>query len=223
MTRIVLLCSAVVALGGCQGSNASGAAMAPETEATSLPPIKVDLPPPPSFAASDIPEKYPDGVNTIRGLRRNKMKFCDGQPNQKPAEQCFLNKEVNVRGYLLEVYQCPVCPKGQTCKLCDQPHFFLGDKADTKKEKALMVVDYLAPKQKPPVLTVGKQYDIAGSFSINSPTGFGSSEGLMVFSKMKDDKGQEFLSPALALEEKAKAGEEKAAMENALAAKKKKH
>jgi hypothetical protein len=190
--------------------------MAAETEATSLPPIKVDLPPPPSFAASDIPEKYPDGAYTIRGLRRNKMKYCDVQPGQKPADDCLLNKENKVRGYLLEVYQCPVCPKGQTCKLCDQPNFFLGDKPDTKKEKALMVVDYLAPKQKPPVLTVGKQYDVEGSFAVNSPTGFGSSDGLLVFSKMKDDKGQEFLSPAQALEQKAMAGE---AIEASLAAK----
>ena len=30
----------------------------------------------------------------------------------------------------------------------------LGDKPDTKKEKALMVVDYLAPKQKPPAKPV---------------------------------------------------------------------
>ncbi len=129
-----------------------------------------------------------------------------------------------MRAYLLEVYQCPVCPKGQTCKLCDQPHFFMGDKPDTKKEKALMVADYHAPKQKPPVLTVGKQYDIEGTFSINTPTGFGDSEGLLVFSKMKDDKGVEFLSTALQLEQKALLGEQ---IEAQLAAKreaaKKKH
>src|SRR5262249_35187871 len=105
---------------GCQQSNASGASMA-EPEATALPPMKVDLPPPPSFAASDVPVKYPDGAFTVHGLRKGR------------AEQ--LNKDVKVRGYLLEVYQCPVCPKGQTCKLCDQPHFFIGDKADTKREK----------------------------------------------------------------------------------------
>ena len=109
-----------------------------------------------------------------------------------------------------------MCPKGQTCKLCDQPHFFLGDKADTKKEKALMVVDYLMPKQKPPALTVGKQYEIEGTFAINSPTGFGSSEGLLVFGRMLDDKNVEFLSTALQLEQKALAGE---AMEAAAAAK----
>jgi hypothetical protein len=187
-------------LGACT-SNSSGAIMA-EPVATTLPPIKVDLPPAPSFAASDIPLKFPDGAMTIHGLRKGKAEF--------------LTKDVKVRGFLLEVYQCPVCPKGQTCKLCDQPHFFLGDKADTKKEKALMVVDYLGPKQKPPALTVGKQYDIEGTFSINSPTGFGSSDGLLVFTKMSDDKGVEFISPAAQLEAKAIAGE---AMEAALAAK----
>jgi hypothetical protein len=219
MTRICLFSAAALLFGalGCQQSNASGASMGPEPEATTLPAIKVSLPPPPSFAASDVPEKLPDGAYTIRGLRKNKMAVCEkAAPGQPPPEGCLLNKESKVRAYLLEVYQCPVCPKGQTCKLCDQPHFFVGDKPDTKKEKALMVVDYLMPKQKPPVLTVGKQYDIEGTFAINSPTGFGSSDGLLVFSKMKDDKGTEFLSQAQQLESKAMAGE---AIEAALAAK----
>jgi hypothetical protein len=185
---------------GCS-TNSSGALLS-EPEATALPPIKVDLPPAPSFAASDVPEKYPDGFSSVRGLRKNKAEL--------------IGKEVKVRANLIEVYQCPVCPKGQTCKLCDQPHFFLGDKPDTKKEKALMVVDYLMPKQKPPALTVGKQYDLEGTFSINSPTGFGSSDGLLVFGKMKDDAGVEFLSTALQLQQKAMAGE---AIEAALAAK----
>src|SRR5438874_6790177 len=149
--------------------NSSGASMA-EPEATALPPIKVDLPPAPSFAASDVPEKYPDGFYSVRGLRKNKG--------------ALMSKEVKVRANLLEVYQCPVCPKGQTCKLCDQPHFFVGDKPDTKKEKSLMVVDYLMPRQKPPALTVGKQYEISGTFSINSPAGFGSSDGLLVFGRL---------------------------------------
>ena len=190
MSRFALLGSLLL-FGACSG-NSSGATMA-EPEATALPPIKVDLPPPPSFAASDIPEKNPDGTFTIRGLRKKK------------ADN--LNKVVKVKGYLLEVYQCPKCPKKQTCKLCDQPHFFMGDKPDTKKEKALMVVDYLEPKEKPPALTVGKQYDISGTFAINSPTGFGASDGLLVFDSMTDDKGKLFESPAKALEEKALKGE----------------
>lgn len=201
MSRIALLGGLVLSFAACS-NNSSGATLTEPGEATALPPIKVDLPPPPTFAASDIPEKNPDGTFTIRGLRKHK------------ADN--LQKQVKVKGYLLEVYQCPKCPKHQTCKLCDQPHFFIGDKPDTKKEKALMVVDYLGPKEKPPALTVGKQYDIEGTFAINSPTGFGASDGLLIFDKMTDDKGKEFVSPAIALEEKARAGE---AIEAALAAK----
>jgi hypothetical protein len=207
MSRIALVGS-LLFFGACGGSS-SGATMA-EPQATALPPIKVDLPPPPSFAASDIPEKNPDGTFTVRGLRK-----------KKPEN---LNKEIKVKAYLLEVYQCPKCPKGQTCKLCDQPHFFMGDKPDTKKEKALMIVDYLAPKQKPPALTVGKQYDVAGTFAINSPTGFGSSDGLVVFDSMTDDKGVAFQSPAKALEEKALKGEaQEQALEQKRQAAMKKH
>ena len=198
MTKILPLLLLVT---GCT-TNSSGASLGQETEATALPPIKVDLPPPPSFAASDVPEKTPEGSWSIRGVRKNRA--------------TTLNQKVKVKGFLLEVYQCPVCPKGQTCKLCDQPHFFLGDKADTKKEKALMVVDYLMPKQKPPALTVGKQYDVEGTFNINSPTGFGSSEGLLIFSKMVDDKGVELMGTAEQLEKNALAGE---AIEAALAKK----
>ncbi len=201
MTKTLALVVPWLLAAGCT-SNSSGASLGTESEATALPPIKVDLPPPPSFAASDIPEKTPEGDWSIRGVRKNRA--------------TTLNQKAKVKGFLLEVYQCPVCPKGQTCKLCDQPHFFLGDKADTKKEKSLMVVDYLMPKQKPPVLTVGKQYEVEGSFSINSPTGFGASDGLLIFSKLTDDKGTVFMGTAEQLEQKAMAGE---AIEAAFAAK----
>lgn len=176
---------------GCGGSS-SGASLGADPS-NALPPIKVDLPPQPAFTPPDVPIKSPEGVYSIYGVRKEKAKT--------------LGTDLKVKGYLLEVYQCPVCPKGQTCKACDQPHFFLGDKPDTKKEKALMVVDYLGQKQKPPALTVGKQYEVAGSFNINSPTGFGSSDGLMVFGKMLDDKNVEFISPSAKLEQKALQGE----------------
>jgi hypothetical protein len=178
-------------LAGC--SSSSGGAMLGGEEATALPPIKVDLPPPPSFADENQPREYPDGTVSIFGLRK--------------AIDKYLGKEVKVKAFLLEVYQCPPCPKKQTCKLCDQPNFFISDKADGKKEKALMVVDYLMPKQKPPVMTVGKQYTIDGTFARNSPTGFASADGLLQFGKMVDDSGKEFLSPAAELEAKALAGE----------------
>lgn len=182
-------------IAGCQ-NNPSGSILGSE-EASPLPSIKVDLPPPPSFSDQDLPLVHPDGTPTVFGLRKQQQKY--------------LNKEVKVKAYLLEVYQCPKCPKGQTCRLCDQPHFFLSDSPNGKKEKALMVVDYLMPKQKPPVLTVGKQYDVEGTFAVNSPTGFASSDGLLQFTRMKDDKGIEFVSLAAQLEAKALKGEQEEA------------
>ena len=186
-----LLSGLVAGLAAC-GGGSSGASLGVDPS-NALPPIKVDLPPPPPFTPPDVPIKGADGVYSIYGVRKEKAKT--------------LGQEVKVKGYLLEVYQCPVCPKKQVCKACDQPHFFIGDKADTKKEKALMVVDYLAPKQKPPALTVGKQYEVGGNFAINSPTGFGNSDGLLVFGKMTDDKNVELTSPSAKLEQKALAGE----------------
>src|SRR5438093_691843 len=61
----------LLALAGACTTNSSGASLGNETEATALPPIKVDLPPPPSFAASDIPEKTAEGDWSIRGVRKN--------------------------------------------------------------------------------------------------------------------------------------------------------
>src|SRR5437660_8938751 len=87
-----------------------------------LPPIKVDLPPQPSWAQSNIPEKYPDGKWSVHGLRK-KLKAA-------------LDQDVDVKGIIVDIYQCPPdqvkCPKGKVCKPCDQPHYFLGDTKDTK-------------------------------------------------------------------------------------------
>ena len=186
------LAVAAIFAAGCQ--NDPGAALGLNTgEAVALAGVKVELPPPPSFADLDQPQQTPDGKMTVFGLRKNLDKN--------------LGKDTTVKAYLLDVYVCPVCPKGKTCRLCEQPHFFLGDKADTKKEKALMVVDYLAPKQKPPFLTVGKMYEVQGTFQRNSPTGFAASDGLLLFTHMVDDKNVEFIAPAQQLEQKALAGQ----------------
>lgn len=188
-----VLLTAAACLVGLMGCDEPKGTMVGTDESTQMPAIKVDLPPPPSFADSLIPQSYPDGTLSVYGLRKQKDKY--------------FYKEVKVKAYLLEIYQCPVCPKGQTCKLCDQPHFFLADLATGKKEKALMVVDYLMPKQKPPMLTLGKQYLIEGTFSRNSPTGFADSEGLLQFTRMLDDKNVEFLSPTAQLEAKIQKGQ----------------
>ena len=58
-----------------------------------LAPIKVDLPPSPNFNINNAPEQYPSGELSIYGLRK-KM-------NQ------HLDKNVQVKAYLLQIYECP--------------------------------------------------------------------------------------------------------------------
>jgi hypothetical protein len=58
-----------------------------------LAPIKVDLPPQPNFNVNNAPETYPTGELSVYGLRK-KM-------NQ------FLDKDVQVKAYLTEIYECP--------------------------------------------------------------------------------------------------------------------
>jgi hypothetical protein len=56
-----------------------------------LPPIKVDLPPPPNFNIQTAPEKYPSGEMSIYGLRKHMNQYLD--------------KDVQVRAYLLTIYE----------------------------------------------------------------------------------------------------------------------
>jgi len=58
-----------------------------------LAPIKVDLPPPPNFNITNAPETYPTGELSVYGLRKHM--------NQN------LDKDVQVKAYLIEIYECP--------------------------------------------------------------------------------------------------------------------
>jgi hypothetical protein len=58
-----------------------------------LPPIKVDLPPSPNFNVQNAPETYPSGEMSVYGLRKHMSKYLD--------------KDVQVKAYLLEIYECP--------------------------------------------------------------------------------------------------------------------
>jgi hypothetical protein len=184
-----------------------------------LPPIKVDLPPPPNFNIQTAPEKYPTGEMSIFGLRKHMSQYLD--------------KDVQVKAYLLEIYECPAeqrkcndelaakakkehkkelrelkggapskgCAMAAApaapgaCLPCDQPHFFLGDTPTTKLDHGLLVADYpvkdwKSGKPKPLVAKAGEQYVITGTFAINSIGGFGASDGLIIHKKFQDASGK---------------------------------
>lgn len=123
-----------------------------------LPPVKVNLPPSPNFDVSTAPVTHPTGELSVYGLRKGMSKYLD--------------KDVRVKAYLLEIYECPAeirkcnedaaskskrekkkAPKDAPpvpaaaadkggCRPCDQPHFFIADTPTTKRERALLVADY---------------------------------------------------------------------------------
>lgn len=159
---------------GCSSDSGGARIGGDETEQVTLPQIKVNLPPSPSFQKEHAPETYPDSAYSVYGVRKRSA--------------TTLNKDVRVKGYITEVYECPPCPKGQTCKTCDKPHFYLSDRANGPKEEALMVVDY--PKEDPATkkkmtFEVGVQHYVSGTFSKTSGTGFSNSDGLLIFKEAK--------------------------------------
>jgi len=119
-------------------------------------PIKVNLPAPPNFDVATAPLQYPTGELSVYGLRKGMTKYLD--------------KDVRVKAYLLEIYECPAeirkcneeaaakakrekrsgkasaaappAADKPACRPCDQPHFFLADSKDAKLERALLVADY---------------------------------------------------------------------------------
>jgi hypothetical protein len=188
----------------------SGAVFAQGQEVT---PVKVNLPPSPSFAASNVPTQYPTGEFSVMGLRKMKDKYMD--------------KDVRVKAYLVEIYECPAelrkcndelsdktkkakkqaIKKGGDalttnvqvdrggCRPCDQPHFFMADTPTTKKERALLVADYPVKDwdtgdPKPLEAKAGQEYVVTGTFSINSMTGFAASNGLIIHKKLEDTQGK---------------------------------
>jgi hypothetical protein len=163
---------ALLSLAGCEqgGDDKSARIGAGQLKQSKLARLEVKLPQSPSFNKDHAPKLYPDQTLSIYGLRKD--------------AKTFLNKTVRVKAYLLEVYKCPKCPKGAKCKECTAPHFYLSDKKNGTKDKALMVTDYPEKDEKTRrklKFNEGERYIITGLFTKRSGTGFSHSEGLMVY------------------------------------------
>ena len=160
-------------------AHAQSAPATPAKDKAGQPAPQVVLPPQPSWAPSSIPEKHGDGRWSIRGVRKN--------------EKTTLRQEVEVKGILVGVYECPPerknCPKGQTCKPCEVPHFYVADTKDTPLEKSLIVCNYPV-KPKPPTLPpVGTELVVKGIFT-EEAGGFADSRGLLDHRKTTTAEGK---------------------------------
>ncbi len=198
-----MACGLLALLAAVPGCPSGSGGLLDDPGATLLPGLKVNLPPPPSFAEPNIPREYPDGSVSVYGLRKEFHRYSE-QKNK------YLGNKVKVKAYLLEVYQCPACPKNQTCKPCDEPHMFIADEANAPKDKGMLVVEQRVFKAKEPKVTVGKQYTFEGNFQQSSPKGFSASDGLLVFFTMVDDTNKPYIGPNMQAEIEAKKLEEAA-------------
>ncbi len=167
-SKVLVSLVSLLWLAACPGTDGRPAGT---DEAEQLPSLKVDLPPPPSFDKPRTPITYPDQSLSVYGVRK---KLHD-----------YLDREVRVKAYLVDVYACP-CPKGKTTDTCtcELPHFWIADEPGEPKDKALLIADMpfddLGKKMKLD-LTIGAQVVVSGTFARQSNTGFASSEGLIIY------------------------------------------
>ena len=158
-----------------------------EKEEDQGPPVQVTLPPAPDFDEGKAPEQWEDGSFSIWGLRRD----IDAHVAEGEAAT-----EIQVKGWIQEIYIPPECPEGEACPPPKQPHVWIVDHEGVEgKKRAMMVVNYrfTIPEWEAPdwkdvpdvVLEKGKRYTFKGVFKQFSDTGFAFDRGLLEFKAYK--------------------------------------
>lgn len=195
-----ILTTFTLAAGGCKDDQLKGAQA--EVQKTQ---IKVTVPTVPSF---EVPPVNPDGSHSVKEMRVLGRKY--------------LKQDIMVSGIVVWKYDCAtaVAQPNETPEavakrietdptICRRPAFYLGDTADTPVEKALWVVEVpRAPSEAEkknlpkeeikawppvPVVNVGDQVVVTGSWLVGSPHGENNTDGLLVYKQMKNvTLGQEF-------------------------------
>ena len=160
------------------------------------PAVTVELPPSPNFDEGKAPEKWEDGSWSIYGQRADL---------DKHVLEGSKGTEIEIKGFVQEVYVPPECPEGAACPPGKQPHIWVTDHADTLgKKRAMMIVNYRfqVPEwdakrwaEEPDVIfEKGKRYTFKGKFKQFSDTGFSFDKGLLEFVAYKPhdpETGQE--------------------------------
>lgn len=184
---IGLMLAGVVLSAGCeQVTNASES----EAEAEQLPKIVPNLPEVPTLPPPPFPTTYEDDSYSVYGLRTRLMKVLD--------------TELAVTGYIVDIYEPPVCnkrKKDEECPKAAAPHMFIADTPDqTDRSEQLIVVGYADNQEQlerarrgrktttiagavvvPRDLKVGNKIRAKGQFTLISSGGFNTSNGLLEY------------------------------------------
>lgn len=173
---VVLL---VLNLIGCSGGPAS------DLRIERLPQVDPSVPAVPTIPPPPHPVTYPDSSYSLFGLRRRSGETID--------------HDVELTGYIVEIYAPPECPRGETCRPAAAPHIWLADTAgETDRTKRIRVTGYAMSHQEleeargarnpvaedgetpiPTDFAVGNRIKVSGRFSSISQMGFNDSAGLI--------------------------------------------
>lgn len=192
MKRVIL--SGAGALIGCTLIGVAGCASpASDLKVEKLPDVTASLPSVPTLPPPPHPVKWEDGSYSVYGVRKHGNTTMD--------------TDVEVSGYLVEIYVAPECPEGALCKPNAAPHAWLADVAgETDKSKRIAIVGYAENQKaideavaqakrgayKPPPaesgllpipvdFAVGNKIKVQGRFTRVSGSGFNISNGLLEY------------------------------------------
>ena len=108
---------------------ACGLSAASDLTIERLPDVTPDVPAVPTLPPPPYPVTYPDSSYSVYGVRRR--------------EVTTLDTDVQLTGYIVEIYAPPVCPEGHTCPTPARPHLWIADaRGVTAPGERLMIVGY---------------------------------------------------------------------------------
>jgi hypothetical protein len=174
---------------------ACGPSAASDLSIERLPDVEPNLPEVPTIPPPPFPTQYEDSSYSIYGLRRRMATTID--------------TELEVTGYIVEIYVPPECPEGQEadCPPAAAPHMWIADtRGEAERGKRLTVVGYaenqaqideaieaaqrghpIIPEEEtgllpiPTDFVVGAKIKLNGRFARVSGTGFNISDGLLEY------------------------------------------
>lgn len=165
-----------------------------------LPEVQPDIPSVPTLPPPPHPIQYPDDSYSIFGVRKK--------------QRVTMDAEVEVTGYIVDIYEPPPCPRGRSCT-AKAPHMWIADTKDaSERADQLQVVGYAENQEQleeairdaergryeppdpesgllpiPTDFAVGNKVKVKGRFARVAGSGFNSSMGLL------DYLGHETLEP----------------------------
>ena len=173
---------------GFAGISGCGEQPASDLQIERLPEVNPNLPPVPQIPEPPFPIRNADNTYTVFGLR-NKIRQT-------------IDTEVSVTAYIVDIYEPPECPEGETCPRPTAPHMWIADtEGESDDAKKMAVAGYAENHEEleeairrrrpqrsqdgeitiPTDFAVGNRVKVTGRFVRVSGSGFNYSEGLIEY------------------------------------------